>query len=71
MVRLTLQFDYEDTARVRRLLSRFSADVVDSSYAAETRLELQLPAERLEEFRSAFLDALSGRGSAQRVDARA
>lgn len=61
---LKLEFFYDDTSPAMRLIERFGAVIVASSYGEGTTLEVKVPASQVEAFIRDFVDDLGGRGSA-------
>lgn len=64
--RLELAFAYDDTSPVMHLVERFDARVLDSRYGEGTVLSVEVPLSSVEDFLDAFVEALGGRGGAER-----
>lgn len=62
-----VSFDYDDTAPVMRLLDRFEARIISSNYGNGTILEIEVPLSTVDAFAAAFVEELSGRGSARQT----
>ena len=62
-----LRFGYEDTSPVMRLLHRFDVETGEESYTDETELVVRVRRSEVESFLQAFIEALGGRGHAERL----
>lgn len=63
---LHLRFAYDDTAPARRVIERFDAQVIGERYAEDTELTVAVRRSEADAFRTAFVNALAGRGSVER-----
>ena len=64
---LRLRFAYDDTAPAMRVIEQFGAAVWEAQYTAETQLTVGVRRSEAEDLLSAFTNALSGRGAAERL----
>ena len=63
LAEIILTFEYDDTDRVMRLISRFNGKVVDSQYAEQATITIHVPRSTTTELSAEFIEALSGRGT--------
>lgn len=61
-VPVRVRFAYDDTSPAMHTISRFDAAIRETDYAADTAITLALRRSEVEDFVTAFTDALSGRG---------
>lgn len=64
---LSLAADYAAVSALQQLFAAHEVEVLADAYAADVRWTLRLPAERLEAFRAAVLDATRGRAVVEAV----
>jgi uncharacterized YigZ family protein len=62
-VAFRLSFAYPDTSPAMHVLNRFGAELVGTTYAEDTTLDVAVRRSQEAAFREAFTDALSGRGT--------
>lgn len=65
-VPLRIRFEYPDTSPAMHTVSRFDAPIVATHYGEATALDLAVRVSEADDFEAAFVEALSGRGAAER-----
>ena len=63
--RLRLRFAYADTSPAMHTLSRFDTEIVETHYSDETEIVVGVRRSEVEAFRTAFTEALAGRGTVE------
>ncbi len=66
--RVRLRFAYDDTAPAMHTLSRYDAEIQATRYSEETELVVGVRRSQVAPFLDAFVNALAGRGMAERVE---
>ncbi|MEM1042071.1 MAG: YigZ family protein [Bacteroidota bacterium] len=66
-VPVRLRFAYDDTAPAMHTVSRFDAEITEQHYSDETELVVHVRRSEAEALQAAFVDALGGRGTAERI----
>ncbi len=65
--RLRLRFAYADTSPAMHTISQFDAQILETTYTEETEIVVGVRRSEAASFTDAFVNALSGRGTAERV----
>lgn len=64
-----LEFSFGDTSPAMHTLSRFDARVLDTRYGTGTSMEVAVRRSQADPFEAAWVEALAGRGSVERLGA--
>ena len=68
--RLRLRFGYDDTSPAMHTISRFDVQILETHYTEETELIVGVRRSEAEAFIDAFVNALGGRGTAEKLKAK-
>ena len=66
--RIRLRFSYDDTSPAMHTISQHDAQILETQYTDETEILVGVRRSEVEAFIDTFVNALAGRGSAERVD---
>ncbi len=66
--RIRLRFSYDDTSPAMHTISLFDAKILETHYTEATEIIVGVRRSEVEAFIDTFVNALGGRGSAERVD---
>ena len=66
--RIRLRFSYDDTSPAMHTISQFDARILETHYTDETEILVGVRRSEVESFIDTFVNALGGRGVAERVN---